>query len=232
MLKSIINLKGGILSVDDTVVEKLYSNPKCAELIGYFWSGKYHKSIKGLNLITLYHSDIEGNSVPINYRIYDKKEEKTKNDYFQEMLLEVITWGLKPRIVTGDSWYSSVSNLKFLRNQKLGFLFGIEKNRTVSNEPRRYSQVCNLEIEDEGLITHLKEFGFIKLFRKDFKKEDSRHYIFYLPNDEKLKMLSRNEFIKIHDIHWGIEAFHRAIKQVCGICRFMVRNSDAIKTHI
>ena len=30
----------------------------------------------------------------------------------------------------------------------------------------------------------------------------------------------------------GIEAFHRAIKQVCGICRFMVRNTHAIKTHI
>jgi urease beta subunit len=231
-VKKIVNLKGGILSVDDTVVEKLYSDHKSAELIGYFWSGKYHKSIKGLNLITLYHSDIQGNSVPVNYRIYDKKEGKTKNDYFREMLLEVITWGLKPRIVTGDSWYSSVNNLKFLRNQKLGFLFGIEKNRTVSNEPGKYSQVGNLEIDGEGLITHLKEFGFIKLFRKDFKKEDSRHYIFYLPNDEKLKIISRSEFITIHDTHWGIEAFHRAIKQLCGICRFMVRNSEAIKTHI
>ncbi len=49
--KSIINLQGGILSVDDTVIEKHYGNPKCAELIGYFWSGKYHKTIKGLNLI-------------------------------------------------------------------------------------------------------------------------------------------------------------------------------------
>ena len=27
----------------------------------------------------------------------------------------------------------------------------------------------------------LKNFGFIKLFRKDLKKEDSRHYIVYIP---------------------------------------------------
>ncbi len=138
IVKEDINLEGGIVSVDDTVIEKHYSNPERAELIGYFWSGKYHKSIKGLNLITLYYSDCQENSVPINYRIYDKKEDKTKNDYFQEMLLEVITWGLKPKIVTGDSWYSSVANLKFLRNQKLGFLFGVEKNRTVSNQPGNY----------------------------------------------------------------------------------------------
>lgn len=231
-VKSIINLSGGILSVDDTVIEQLYSQPKNAELIGYFWSGKYHKSIKGLNLITLYYSDIYNNSVPINYRIYDKKEGKTKNDYFQEMLLEVIDWGLKPRLVTGDSWYSGIENLKFLRNQKLSFLFGVEKNRTVSNQPRKYCQVSSLEIPNEGLVTHLREFGFIKLFRKDFKKDDSRHYIVYFPESEELDQVTRKEFVTIHDTHWGIESFHRAIKQVCGICKFMVRNSDAIKTHI
>jgi hypothetical protein len=236
IVREIINLEGGILSVDDTVIEKLYSNPKYAELIGYFWSGKYHKTIKGLNLITLYYSDIHGNSVPINYRIYDKKEGKTKNDYFQQMLIEVISWGLKPRIVTGDSWYSGVENLKFLRNQKLGFLFGVEKNRTVSNEPGKYCQVSTLAIADEGLVTHLREFGFVKLFRKVFKKEDSRHYIFYQPDDENskevLQQITRSELLTIHDTHWGIESFHRAVKQLCGICRFMVRDSHAIKTHI
>lgn len=231
-VKDIINLKGGTLSVDDTVVEKHYSNPECAELIGYFWSGKYHKTIKGLNLITLYYSDDQENSVPVNYRIYNKKEGKTKNDYFQEMLREVITWGLKPRIVTGDSWYSSVANLKFLKNQKLGFLFGVEKNRTVSSEPGKYQQVRALSIPDEGLIIHLKEFGFIKLLRKDFKKGDSRHYILYLPDSDKLENISRKEFITIHDTHWKIETFHRAIKQLCGVCRFMVRNTHAIQTHI
>ena len=121
---------------------------------------------------------------------------------------------------------------KFLRNQKLGFLFGIEKNRTVSNEPRKLCQVKNLEILEEGTITHSREFGFIKLFRKVFKKEDSRHYILYLPSSESLNDITRSEFITIHDTHWGIETFHRAIKQVCGICKFMVRDSCAIKTHI
>ena len=232
IVKKIINLGGGILSVDDTVIEKLYSAPKNAELIGYFWSGKYHQTIKGINLITLYYSDVHGNSVPINYRIYDKKEGKTKNDYFQEMLTEVIEWGVKPRIVTGDSWYSGVENLKFLRNQKLGFLWGIEKNRTVSNEPTKYCQVSSLDIPDQGLRTHLRAFGFVMLFRKDFKKGDSRQYIFYLPDEEALKQITRPEFITIDDTHWGIESFHRAIKQVCGIGRLMVRDSHAIQTHI
>lgn len=143
-----------------------------------------------------------------------------------------MSWGVKPRIVTGDSWYSGVENLKFLRNQKLGFLFGVEKNRTASTEPGKYRQVSSLAIPDQGLRTHLRGFGFIKLFRKDFKKEDSRHYVLYLPAQDALNQINRSEFMTIHDTHWGIESFHRAIKQVCGICRFMVRDSQAIKTHI
>jgi hypothetical protein len=136
-----------------------------------------------------------GNLVPINYRIYYKKEGKTKNDYFQEMVKEVIDWGVKPRIVTGDSWYSGVESLKFLENQKLGFLFGIEKNRTVSNKLEKYCLLRSLEITDEGLITHLRAFGLIKLFRQEFKKEDSRDSIVYLPDQEALNEITKSEFV-------------------------------------
>lgn len=41
-LKQHIQLVGGILSGDDTVIDKPYSNPNLTELIGYFWSGKHH----------------------------------------------------------------------------------------------------------------------------------------------------------------------------------------------
>jgi len=36
----IIDVIGGTLSGDDTVIEKPYSNPSLTELIGYFWSFK------------------------------------------------------------------------------------------------------------------------------------------------------------------------------------------------
>jgi hypothetical protein len=58
----------------------------------------------------------------------------------------VIDCSVKPRIVTGDSWYSGVESLKFLKNQKLNFLFGIEKNRSVSNKLGKYCLLRSLEI--------------------------------------------------------------------------------------
>jgi hypothetical protein len=145
------------------------------------------------------------------------------------MVREIREWGVKPRIVTGDSWYSEVEKIKFIINQKLGFIFGIEKNRIVSNELQKYCEVSTLEMTDEGLVTHLKEFGFINFLKKKFIKADSRHYILYLPDREKLKETTRSEFITIHEVHWGFETFHRALKQVCGICRFMVRDTQAMR---
>lgn len=229
--KQHINLEGGILSGDDTVIDKPYSNPLLTKLIGYFWSGKHHRVVKGVQLITLYYTEPSGKSIPVNYRIYNKQEGKTKNDYLREMIIEVLVWGLKPKTVTTDAWYASRENLKFLRDKGLGFLVGIAKNRKVSINNRDYTQVKNLEIPDEGLIVHLKSFGKVKVFQKVFKNEDKRYYIIFVPNEDALIETTRMEFQALHSIHWGIECYHRAIKQVCGIERFMVRTTEAIHTH-
>ena len=53
-----------------------------------------------------------------------------------------------------------------------------------------------------------------------------------VPNQEDLSSINWSEFNRIHDQHWGIEQYHRALKQVCNIERFQVRETQAIKTHI
>jgi len=36
----------------------------------------------------------------------------------------------------------------------------------------------------------------------------------------------------VHGAHWNIEQFHRALKQVCNVERFQVRNENPIKNNI
>lgn len=221
---------GGVLSVDDSVEDKPYREPSKSAFVDYFWSGKHKRSVKGINLITLYYTDTASHSYPLNFRIYDKKEGKTKNDYFREMVLEVKQWGIEPAWVTGDSWYSSLENLKFLRNEKVGFLFGVASNRQVSIERGTSVPVRDVEIPDAGLMVYLRAFGWVKVFCQPFKDEP-RYYILYQPELNSLKDLSRKEFRAIHDDHWKIEYFHRVIKQVCNIERFYVRAEQAIRNH-
>ena len=52
----------------------------------------------------------------------------------------------------------------------------------------------------------------------------------YIPEKDALCSITRAEFKELHSIHWGIECYH-TIKQVCGISQFMVRTTEAIKTH-
>ena len=143
-------LTAGTLSVDDSVEDKPYRDPNKSACVDYFWSGKHKRSVKGINLITLYYTDREENSYSVNFRIYDKQEGKTKNDYLREMVTQVKAWGLKPAYVTGDSWYSSLDNLKFLRNEKVGFLFGVANNRQVSQEQGKILSVKELDIPTDG----------------------------------------------------------------------------------
>ncbi|MFZ0256489.1 MAG: transposase [Gammaproteobacteria bacterium] len=219
-------LKGGTLSVDDSVLDKPYSHHM--DLVGYFWSGKHHRVVKGINLITLYYTDVHGQHRPVNYRLYDKAEGKTKNDYFQDMLAEVRAWGLEPAVV---AWYSGVDNLKRVRNHSMGFLFALESNRRIAVAKGLWEPVQHLEVPEEGRVVWLRGFGQVKLYRT-WLKDQRRHYAVYLPDGESLASFDRAAFLQWHDQHWQIEQYHRAIKQVCHVEHCQVRGQVPIANHI
>jgi hypothetical protein len=242
-VKGALKLSGGTLSGDDTVLDKPYRDPNKTALVDFFWSGKHKRVVKGINLITLYYTDTAGVSVPVNYRLNDKQDGKTKHDYFREMIAEVIEWGMKPAIITADRGYASV-----------GTLFAIEANRLVQVGTEPYKHVQRCDIPPDGLMVQLKQVGLVKVFRTIFKHE-FRHYMLWLPAPAalpsvpaellaveaavteaqirlRLGTVTEAQFTRIHDHHWGIEPFHRAVKQVCNIERFQVRDTQAIHTHI
>jgi hypothetical protein len=121
-VRPLIDLEGGILSVDDTVLDKPYSQEGKTDLVGYFYSGLHGKAVKGINLVTLFYADSQSIRVPVNFRVVDKAQGKTKNDLFREMVEEVLAWGLRPGIVTADSWYSGVETPQVPQRKGTAFL--------------------------------------------------------------------------------------------------------------
>jgi len=49
-----------------------------------------------ISVITLFYTDLDKKLSPINFRLYDKREGKTKNDDLREMVKEVMEWGYYP----------------------------------------------------------------------------------------------------------------------------------------
>jgi len=227
--QKLLDVVGGTLNVDDTTLDKPYSQKM--ELVAHFWSGKHHRVVKGLNLVTLYYTDPQGRSLPVNYRVYDKADNKSKNDYFQDMLAQVLAWGLRPAFVTGDSWYSCEKNLKTVKNHQMGLMFAVEANRTVSLEKGSWVQVQKLDLPDDGLMVWLRNVGQVKLFRTRLK-DQLRHYVVCLPDVAGYGGFTRSGFQTLHDQHWKIEQYHRMLKQICHIERFQVRGKVPILNHI
>jgi hypothetical protein len=233
-VKPLIDLEGGSVEVDDSILDKPYSEIGKTDLVGRHYSGKHHGIVQGICLVSLFYTDKQGVRVPINYRIYEQGSLQSKNGLFREMLAEVLGWGLAPTLITGDSWYSGLDNLKFIRKHKLDAMFAVEKDRLISTLRGVYEQVQEAKIGGEGLFTHLRNFDMVTVFRTE-KGEQTRHYIYYRyyeRGEQQAVAVSRNFFLKAHEQHWHIEEFHRAIKQLCNIENFLVRSKVAIKNHI
>jgi Transposase DDE domain len=211
-----------LLIVDDTVLSKKHS--KHIDLVNYQYSGNVHDVEAGIGLVNLLWYGLESEqAIPIDYRIYDKDTDgKTKNTHFCDMLSQAKARGLTPEAVVMDAWYSSLKNLKAIRDHGLIWVTVLRKNRIVNRSERLES----LTIPDEGLSVHLRGYGFVRVYK--FVAKNGR--IDYIATN--MKDSTRGSIKKIMDARWSIEVYHRELKQTCGIERCQARTGRAQRNHI
>ena len=119
--------------------------------------------------------------MPVNFRMVDKAAGKSKNDLFREMVAPGLGWGLAPAMVTADSWYSGVENLRFLRDQGLSFTIALEKNRLVSEQRGEQVRVEDVDLPASGQTMYLRHFGWVSGFRTVDQNNGVRHYAAFDP---------------------------------------------------
>src|SRR5215210_4795439 len=97
-------LHDGLLIVDDSTLDKPYAE-KIA-LVHRHWSGKHHRVVAGINLVTLLWSD-GTDAIPCDFRLFVKPVDLlTKNVHFRAMLTTAKERGFQPQYVAFDSCYS------------------------------------------------------------------------------------------------------------------------------
>ncbi|PJE77927.1 hypothetical protein CI610_03146 [invertebrate metagenome] len=109
-------------------------------------------------------------------------------------------------------------------------MFAVKSNRTVSVQKGDYQQVQSLEIPEEGRTVWLRNFGCVRLYRTRLKNE-RRHYVVYTPH-VGADHSPRSDFDQLHQHHWAIDEYHRALKQLCNIERFQVRGEQQVRNPI
>ncbi len=125
-----LNLKSGILSVDDSLLDKSYR--QFMALVGHFWSGKHHRTVKSINLIPL-TPIATANTNRLIFVAMTRRKTKPRMTISRACRPRCWRGSLnQPALVTGDSGYSCVSNLKLIKNHQPGLLFALESGRLVS----------------------------------------------------------------------------------------------------
>ena len=224
--QTMIQKETGYLIFDDTVLDKPYAQEM--PLVKVQYSGKHHRLVKGIDIVTLLWTDGE-KIVPVDYRIYDPtRDGKTKNDHAQEMVTYAEKRGFSPRYVLMDSWYASVANLKAIDRNKWKWIAALKCNRKVSLVQGTYLSVADLDWTSTQVHTvWLKEYGWVLVS----KMVDTHGDITYIATND-LSLLDAETLHGHMEHRWKIEAFHRAIKQCCGIERCYSTRERSQRNHI
>lgn len=222
--RPMVHLRGGLLVLDDSTLDKPYA--KEIDLVARHWSGKHKRVVWGINLITTVWTD--GDRItPVDYRVYDKAHDGlTKNDHFLAMLEAAKGRGFEPTCVAFDSWYAGLANLKAVRGHGWTFLTQLKANRRVDLERQGYRAVAEVAIAPTGTIVHLEGFGSIRIFKVVSRDGDIEYWATNDLTMDELTRLAHAEWC------WGIENYHRGLKQCGGVERAQVRASRAQRNHI
>jgi len=218
-----VQRSGGVLVVDDSTLDKPYA--RAIELVSRHWSGKHRAVVQGINLVSLLWTDGDRH-IPCDYRIYDKADTRTKNDHFADMIRVAFARKFNPQCVVFDGWYSSLDNLKLIRNCGWVWLTRLKSNRLVNRDRAGTRALKDTVIAATGTEVWLPGYGLVKVFGIVAPDGD---IAYWATNDLSMSDLIRVQFA---EFSWTIEHYHRGLKQCTGVERCQCRSATAQRNHI
>lgn len=245
----------GIIKVDDTIEEKPHSTEN--EIICWHYDHSKDRNIKGINIINFVYQpypSVQTNfSVPVAFEVVQKTEQffdtksgkvkrrnsRGKNEIVRIRLRILHQQGkVKFQTVLWDSWYSSNENFAFVHQElKKTFIGAIKSNRKVAltlqdKKQGKFKKISELEWhQTEPRIIYLPGLDFPVLLTKQVftNKDGSNGELFLVSNDLKLTAL---ELFSTYGERWGIEVFHRSLKQNVGLEKSPTKYEVTQRNHI
>jgi len=207
----------GILVLDDSTLDKPYA--RAMDLVTSHRSGKHHRVVRGINLLTLPWSDGEA-LMPCDYRLHDKATGGlSKNDHFRAMLATAHHRRFSPECVVFDRWYASLANLKAIRGHGWRWLTQLRTNRLVNPDGAGNRPLADCAIAETGTRVHLQGYGLVLVFLIALPNGEREYWA---TNDLAVGELTR---LKYAEWAWGL-------KQHCGVERADVRAARAQRNHV
>lgn len=130
-----------------------------------------------------------------------------------------------PECVIFDSWYASIENLKLIRSMEWHWFTRLKSNRLVNPDDTSNRPVSEVEIPPEGRVVHLRQYGFIKIFKVVHDDSDVEYWA------TDILDASESDRRTFKDCGWNIEKYHRELNSAAelrGVRVGKMRSSAAI----
>lgn len=242
------------LIFDDSLLEKPHTDEN--EIVGWFYDHSENRNKKGINLLTaFYHTQKPNDDLPLRIPVAfecvkkdvsyaDKKTGKikrtssvTKNELMREMIIQCIRNQLKFQYVLADSWFASSDNMLFIHRKKKLFLMDMKSNRLIALSQKDRSAGNWIRLDELDITPKTP----VKVFLKDLEipvllckqaftnKDGSTGEMYLVTNNLKL---SSDDFDTFYKKRWGVEEYHKSIKQNTGAEKSPTRTERTQQNHL
>ena len=170
-----IQREDGVITVDDSIVEKPYTDEN--EIICWHYDHAKGRTVKGINFITALY-EVDDVSLPVTFRLVTKTEPYidkdgkpkrrsavTKNEHYRAMLQQCVQNQIPFRYVLNDIWFASAENMRFVKlDLEKEFIMALKANRKVAlsaedKQQGRYQRIDQLDLPEDTLNGHLSGAG-------------------------------------------------------------------------
>jgi hypothetical protein len=170
----------------------------------------------------------------------------TKNEMMRSMLRQAVeNQHLKFRYVLADSWFASSDNMLFIHRLKKYFVMDTVAEHCRSMKSNRLC-MFSTENRNKGQWTNLDKLPLqpkqpVKVWIKDLEievilckfvftnKDGSTGEMYLVSNDLEL---SADQFQSIYKKRWGVEEYHKSLKQNASLAKSPTRTVATQTTHL
>lgn len=245
----------GIIKIDDTIEEKPHSTEN--SIICWHHDHSKDQHVKGINILNfVYHPYPKSNrgfSLPVAFEVIEKTEqffdvksgkvkrrsERNKNEIVRTRLRILSQLNhVKFKTVVWDIWYSSKENFEFIHKElKKTFICAIKSNRKVAltlqdKQNGKFIKISELGWDEaDKRVVYPKDLDFPVVVAKQVftNKDGSFGELHIVSNDLDL---TASELFDTYGKRWGVEVFHRSLKQNVGLEKSPTKFEVSQRNHI
>ena len=244
--KALLPEEQGCLLLDDSIIEKAYSDEN--GLVSVHYDHSKDQYVKGINLVSAILL-LGQASLPVAYELVVKtlrcevknrkevwKSERTKNEMFRDMVSVCVGNTLRFSYVLCDSWYTNSENIKHVLGLKKHLIGAVKSNLEVAlsladKKAGKFVKLNQLVLELGLKQVYIRQLEVpVSLCKDLFINEDGSKAVQYLLSTDLT--LSFQQVITTYQKRWGVEEYHKSLKQNASVAKAPVKTSNTQANHL